>query len=393
MKRMSILTLFVLMLGMVGFTQAQNVMPVFCGDLADVDCEILTQNQQAMLEVDSYAFALTADFTMTNIPDMPEAVSFGITGDGAVVGDMASLVHPPEELATIFSDSQAYADYLASIFDTIDMNLSLVLTMPDALVEETNGEMPQILPLNVALVDGIGYLDFTTLRDAVGEAGASFPEGWYGLDLAELVTQMMARSGGMGAMPSLSPSVFADFMTPDFAGQFMRIERLEDTTSADGTAVASFHIVIDYAAMMTNPTMQELMVQSMAAQGATMSEEETAQMQAMMAQMFQGVTLDVFTSVGLEDFYTRSTQITMNFDMQSIMAVAAEMGDNTDMPGPAPVLMFNAVVTNTSFNEVAEITAPENATVVPLESLGLGAMPSGATTDPMMAEPTATPAS
>ena len=156
-------------------------------------------------------------------------------------------------------------------------------------------------------------------------------------------------------------------------------------------------MVIDYAAMMSDPAMQELMAQSMQAQGTGLSDDEVAQMQTMMAQMFQDVTLEIFSTIGLDDFYTRSTQITMNFDMQSMMTMAAEMGDDDALEGPAPVLLFNAVVTNSDFNAIPEITAPENATVIPLDSLGMmgGMSNSGATTEaaePLMALPTSTPA-
>ena len=398
MKRMISILVIILMFGMVGFTQAQDSFPVFCGDLADADCEILQQNQDAMKALNAFAFALSADFTISNVPDMPEAVSFGITGDGAVTGDLASLQRSPEEMAGLMNDPEAYADYMATVLDAFDMELSMVLNLPQALVEETGGEMPSTLPLNIVLADGTGYLDFSTLRDAVGEAGESFPEGWYGIDLAGLMTQMMAMSESMGAMTPMDPGMMSQFSDPEFAANFMSIERLDDTTAADGTAVASFHTVIDYAALMSDPAIQELMAESMAAQGTALSEAEMAEMQAMMSTMFQNVTLDIFHTIGLEDFYTRTTQVTMNFDMQAIMSMAAEMGDDSSMEGPAPVLMFNAVVTTSSFNDVDAIAAPDNATVIPLESLGMmdamsASAPATADTVEVMpaTEPTATP--
>ncbi len=397
MKRMTLLTIIVLMFGMVGFTQAQADIPVPCGDLADADCEILRQNQQATLALDSYNFALSANFSISNIPDMPDDVSFSVTGAGAFAGDMTTLAHPPEDMAAMMSDPEAYVDYMATLLNAMDLELSLVVNLPEALVEESDGQMPASLPLNIVLADGVGYLDFDALRNAVGEAGESFPEGWYGIDIVGLVDQMMQMTGSMDSMSAMDPSTFSQFADPEFINNFMSIERLDDTTAADGTAVASFHMVIDYAAMMSDPAMQELMAQSMQAQGTGLSDDEVAQMQTMMAQMFQDVTLEIFSTIGLDDFYTRSTQITMNFDMQSMMTMAAEMGDDDALEGPAPVLLFNAVVTNSDFNAIPEITAPENATVIPLDSLGMmgGMSNSGATTEaaePLMALPTSTPA-
>lgn len=404
MRRMISLTILMLLFGMVGFAQAQTNMPVVCGDLSDADCDILTQNQQAMHDLQSYAYSLNADFTLANIPDMPNNVTFGLTGSGAVTGNNASLMQSPDDVMAMMSDPEAYADFISSALDAVDMELSLVLNLPAELVEQSGGEMPSTIPLDVVLADGIGYLNFNTLRDAVGEAGASFPEGWYGIDLAGLVEQMMAMSGAMGSMDSMQmmdPSMMAQFTDPEFLNDFTRVERLDDTTAADGTGVASFHVIIDYQALMSSPAMQDLIAQSIAAQGEELSEAELEQIQTMMPQMFQGVTLDIFQTIGLEDYYTRSTQVTMNFDMQSLMA----MSESEDMEGPAPVLMMNINVTQSDFNEVGEITAPDGATVIPLESLGMmGALEADGVTSPdfegmdeatempMMAEPTPTTA-
>lgn len=401
MKHMTILSVIVLMFSMIGFAQAQDY-PVACGDLAEADCSILEQNQQAMLAAGSYAFDMTADFSLSNIPDMPGDVSFGITGSGAFAGEnLASLMLPQDQMMAMMSDPEAYSDFMSSLLGAVDFELSLVLSLPEALVAESDGEVPSSIPLDIVLVDGTGYINFTTLREAVGEAGASFPEGWYGIDVVGLMEQAMAMSGGMGMTPmeGMDTDMMSQFADPEFINQFLQIERLEDTTAADGTAVAVFHTVIDYQALFSDPAFMDLMAQSMAAQGGSMSDDDMEEMMTMLPQMFQGMTADVTQTVGLEDFYSRSTQITFSFDMTSVMAVAAEMGDEVDMEGPAPVIGFSASVDLSDFNSVAEITVPEDATVIPLESLGLGDMSSApamaATVEVESVEmmPTPTPAS
>lgn len=395
MKRMTFLTVIVLMFGMIGFTQAQAMQPV-CGDLAAEDCAILEQNAQAMMEASSYAFDMNANFVINNIPDMPSDVSFGITGEGAFTADdLSSLQMSPDAMMSLMSDPEAYAEFVSTALGALDMELSLVLTLPEALVAESNGQVPSSLPLEVVLVDGTGYLNFSSLREAVGEAGASFPVGWYGIDLVGLVNEAMAMTGGMGMMPmgDMDMSTFEQFADPAFLNQFMTVERVADTTAADGTAVAAFVTTIDYAALFSDPAFMDLVIASAEAQGATLSEDELAEMSAILPQMFQGMTATVTQTIGLEDFYSRSMQMTFNLDMQSMMAVAAEMGDNVDMEGPAPMIMFDLNMNLMDFNAVPEITAPEGATVIPLESLGMGmssGMDANATTvEPMM--PTATP--
>lgn len=376
MKTVSILSVIVLMFGMFGFALAQDY-PVVCGDLPEADCTLLEQNQQAMLEASSYAIDMTADFSLSNIPDMPGNITFGMTGNGAFTGEnMAALMLPQDQMMAMMSDPEAYADYMALVLGAVNFDMSIVLNMPAVLVAESGGQVPPTIPLDIRLVDGTGYMNFTTLRDAVGEMGESFPEGWYGIDLAGLVTQAMAMSGTMGMTPmeGMDTDAFSQFADPDFLNQFMQIERLADTTAADGTAVAVFHTVIDYQALFSDPSFMELIAASVEAQGGTIDNGEMEEIMTMMPLMFQGMNAEMTMTVGLADFYTRSTQVSFDFDMSSLMAVAAEMGDDVDMEGPAPVFTFDISIDMSDFNAVDPITVPSGATVIPLESLGLGEM-------------------
>ena len=347
MKRMSMMIVVIFLLGGFGSALAQSAMPVFCGDLSEADCEIVRQYQDAMLELNSFAFTMSMDFTISNIPDMADDVTFLLTGSGEAVGDTASLARSPEELLPLMSDPQAYAAFMGEALESIGLDASFVLKMPAALVEETGGDVPASIPLNIVLADGIGYLDFTTLRNAVGEAGESFPEGWYGIDLGGLMTQVMAMAdsmGGMDQMTEMDPDMLARFSDPEFMGEFMTIERLGDETAADGSTVAVFRSVLDYQAFMSNPEMRELMMASIEAQGLSLSEDELAEFDLMMSQMFNGLSLNFITTIGLDDYYSRSMQLTMDFDMSSIMAMAGEMGGAQD---PAPVMAFNMTINPT----------------------------------------------
>ncbi len=393
-KRMIIIA--VLLFGVFGFAQAQSTVPVFCGDMAEADCDIVRQNQQAMLELESAAFELDLDFTIANIPDMPGNVSFSLTGDGEVVGNTSALTTTPDEMLALMADSQAYADFVESMLEAVAVDVSLVLNLPQALVEETGGEIPASIPLDIVLTDGIAYLNFTTLRDALGEMGESFPMGWYGIDLGGLMQQVVAMSDTMGSMGSVNsamdPELLSKFTDPDFLSSFMSIERLEDSTAADGSAVAVFHSILDYQAMMNDPAMRDLMLQSVEAQGLELDSDEMAEFEMIMSNMFNGLTLDIVTTIGLDDFYSRDTQVSMHFDMSTLMAMAEEMGEDVELDGPAPTLSFSMNITQSRFNEIASIAAPTNATVIPLESLGLGGMNAPASSSFEM-QPTATPAS
>src|SRR5690606_20382032 len=246
----------------------------------------------------------------------------------------------------------------------------------DELVAQSDGQLPAAIPLELRLVDGVAYLNFDALRGALGQQGENLPAGWYGLDLQDLFERLMAMSDAMGIEP-MDPEIAAHFSDLDRISEFVSVERLDDTTAADGTEVASFHTVIDYAALMTavygDPAMRDLLEEAMAEQGQTLTDEEMDRMIGMMQQIFQGVTFEVFQTVGLEDRLPRSVQVTFNWNLQPMVDAMIEAGEgDLGLEGPAPRFSLNLTQTYRDFDQIDEIIAPEDATIVPLDALMSG---------------------
>lgn len=371
MRKATFLAVLVLLLGVAGLAQAQDH-TVACGQLSEADCALLAQSQEALAELSSYGVTISGNFSLNNIPDTPGAINITLAGTGAVSGDLSGIHLSQDQAMGLAGDPKATAEYISRLLENINAQAALTITLPEEIVAQTGGQLPATIPLELRLVDGVAYLNLGALRDALGQQGASVPEGWYGLNLPDLFERMMTMSSVMGAgtAQAMNPEMMSHFTDPDVINEFVRVERLDDTTDDDGTDVASFHTVIDYQALFSDPTMLDLMEQSMREQGAELSEEEMAQATNMMQQMAQGLTFELFQTIGLEDNLPRSVQVTFNWNMQSMVDAMIEAGEgDMGLQGPAPAISFNLVVNYQDFNAVEDITAPEDATIVPLDTL------------------------
>jgi hypothetical protein len=355
------LVLAIALLGISGIASAQT-MPVICGGLSEADCAILQQSQQAMLTLTSSDVALDLSLDIADIPDMPGTVSMGISGTGAFSGDLSTIPSSPDAVASMMSDPQAYSEFLQSALTAFDGELNLLISLPPDL---TAGMINGDLPVNLRLVDGIGYIDFDALATALpADATAGMPTGWGGLDLTELTTMLASQMSAMGTMPTDASA--AAMTDPTFMEQFITITRLPDATAADGAAVAVFETTIDYAGLMNSPEMQAMMEQSMQSAGADAATMDMS----MMSGMFEGLELSSTTTIGTSDFYTRSTTVTFAWDMSSMMSA----GEDVTALGGTPSFNMDMSIEMSNFNGGQSITAPEGANIATLGDLMGGMM-------------------
>jgi hypothetical protein len=78
------------------------------------------------------------------------------------------------------------------------------------------------------------------------------------------------------------------------------------------------------------------------------------------------------TTIEVATGYVTSTTFSMSFDMSAMMSMMATPEADEEMT-TAPAFALNASVNFSQFDEVEDITAPEDANVIPYESL-LGMM-------------------
>lgn len=371
MKRLFLLTFAVLLFGVTGMVGAQA--DGLCGDLPEADCAILQKNLLATPTLDSYYVDMFMDLTIDGLPDLPPgAQTFSFLANGAVSGNAGIPTETPEEQIARSSDPQANADYMAALFDQLEMELQMRLVMPPAMVRLLALDIEPEIPLNIALVDGIFYMDMTSLRDALGRDGRSLPSGWYGVDMGEL----MALSAAMNETPG--SSVTADDLDPALLERIneaasdldvVEVERIEDTVDTTGATVANFYSTYDFGPLMALDGIDELIDEALALQGTPMTRREREQVMLAISALLDNMTLEVITSVGLDNYYTRRTRFIMHVDLQPMMQ-AVDPRSRSQSQTPMSFTL-DMTMSQSGFNEVDAILPPRNATIIPLDAFGL----------------------
>lgn len=390
MKKMSFILTLVLLLA-AAVTPAAAQIPGFCGGLSEADCAIFNASSEAMAKLESASMAMNLDLTVSNIPDAPfDSLAFNIKGQGAYHVEPGLM----EKYAALQSDPMALLQNMsqlgtmvADVFNGFDGQFSLALTLPEALVAmaaEQDAAIPATLTTELRLVDGVGYINLSSLAEALPEAG--IPGGWFGLEIAKLMQSIMdmtlAQMEGMD-MSGFDPSTFSQFYDPKFLNSYLKLERLADS---DGAAV--FQMTMNMAALADSPMMRDMMKQQMDAAGQTMSEADIDQALAMVAQMYEGMDVQASYAINLSDNTMRSMDMTMNWDLTSMMAAMGE--SDTE----APAFAMNLSVTYSDYNAAPAVTAPENAMVLTAEdAMQMFMGSSSGMTPPMEMQPTATPSS
>jgi hypothetical protein len=336
--------------------QAQDVPTTFCGDLPEADCQLLVESAAAMQALESSTFALEADVIVENVPDMPfEALSFHLTGDGSFAADTA--VFAGFQPADFLGNPAELFPLVADMLREVAADLTFTLDIPEELntfLHEDEPRLPESVSLNFRMVDGVLYLNMADVLEAA--PGATVPPGWVGLDLAELYETVLPE---MMDETMVAPSfdvvpLMTALMQPENMAQFIAIERLPDG-EVDGQEVAVFETRLDYVAMLNIPQFRELLIASV---GEDVDIDEVIDT---IRAMYQGMTLVITESVGLEDKLVHSTEVEMVWDLRALEELIGEEA--------APLFSFNLVVTQEEFNNAPEVVAPDHATLLPLQQM------------------------
>jgi hypothetical protein len=370
-----LLLTLMLVFGIAALAQAPFVP---CGDLSEADCSVLEAAQVAAMELHSGSTEFNLSIGISNIPDAPfENLNFNLSGTGSYAVDpalMDSMMALQSDPSALFADPEGFSRWFVDLMQGVSADMTLTLDLPPELIEALAAQdetIPQTLTLGLRLVDGFGYINLDNIAAALPDA--DIPPGWIGIDLATFMERSMDQSG-FGGPQTMDPEVFQNYMqsfqNPEFINEFMSVERLTDTTVL-GQAAAVFHYTFDYAALFQSQTFREMMLAQMEAVGEAMGEEFDADAQAemeeamdMMGPMFEGIALEMRQVIGLEDYYTYTTEMHMVWDMSGLLAAVGE-----EMAGPAPIITFDMAVNNSSFNIEPQIIAPEDATIFPLDMM------------------------
>lgn len=380
-----LLLVLVAMLLVSGSVLAQDVAPeVYCGDLAEEDCAVLVQSQAAMTELSAVAFDLQIDVSVTGVPDMDGPVVFALTSEGAYSGDpevFAMMSHP--DMAAM-QDPVAALTKAVEALRAFDADLSFTLSLPSQLVAEDE-DIPESITLELLLVDGLGYLNLEPLAPLFENGSSQVPsQGWLGLDIASLIEAVIEQNPEMfedmtAEMGGFDPTMYAQFSDPTAFAQYATITRTDDG-SGD---TATFDTTFDFAGLVQDPEFRALLEQQIEqqieAQGGDIDEEEFEAGFAASQMMLANSVLTATSTIDLTTGYQTSATFSMVIDTTELMAMAAEESD--DVPEVPPVVTFNLALNLSQFNDVAEITAPAGAVVIPFESMLGMASPEAEATD------------
>lgn len=349
-----------------GATLAQEPV-VFCGDLSEADCALVTQAANATASLQSGSVNFSLNLNMTNIPDAPASLSISVTGDGTAsgMGSFKSLadVAPDADLAVVVPQ-------LLDALEAFNGDLNLNITIPAELAEGG----PNSIDLNLVWVNGTGYINFDALQPVTNDPSLT---GWGGLEIIALVRaaleqepELLDQLGAMSAMSGadmmgggFDPAMIERFSDPEVAGQYMSIARV-----ADENGLAVFETTLDFGALYSDPAFQELIQQQMESQmatsGAEMSAEEAEMALGMMNQMFENATFTIRETIDPATGFTNSVSGNIVFDMTTMLESA---GESTDA-GPVVFSMdFNVAFSEQ--DSAALVTAPAGAALFPYQML------------------------
>jgi len=85
---------------------------------------------------------------------------------------------------------------------------------------------------------------------------------------------------------------------------------------------------------------------------------------------------EVLKSIGLDDNYVYRTETHFNWDLKSIMGIAAmaQGGQKSAMPKTAPELNFDVETDYMDFNKAPTIEKPEDAVIIPLDQMDMNSV-------------------
>jgi hypothetical protein len=377
------------------FSTALAQEALFCGDLEEADCALLTTAAVNLQSVSSYQASAIYSVDLSGIPGLPDtSVAVGVDGAfsygesaQAAMSALAGL-QTQEDLTNVLVESpEAIVDlYNGWSFD-MEISASLGETLAGVLSADTGYAIPAELSVPLVLQEGVLYVDVTEIAPLLD--GMQDLTGWIGFEFGPvlaaaaeqgLLADFAAQADG-GAGDAATAGALAGvalLSNPGAFEPFMSIERGEDI-DLDGTDAATFVTTLDIASLISSPEFVEL-VKSLAASGAlgegAPSAADIDQALAMVGMMgpvlFQGLSAESVTAVGIEEpSYVLAQSNSFNWDLAGLLQMAAMSGALPPEMGStdAAAVDILAEVINSALNEPQEIEAPADALVVPAESM------------------------
>ncbi|MBX3015028.1 MAG: hypothetical protein KF832_26145 [Caldilineaceae bacterium] len=375
-------------------TFAQELPEPFCGDLDAEDCDILIASQEAMTTVGSGVYSSEINFLLAGIPGLPlDEVSFSLTQDATYaidpelalqLAEMQTL--PPEELA---ENMEAMVDLLLEVYATLayqgEMHLTLPADVAELIAAQAQVPVPEEITVNIVVADGYGYINLDDL--AALAPGTEGLEGWAGIDLLTLMKAGLEESAASsGDMSSMAGFGVSNFLTTEegraMIEPYISVER-EDDGAVDGQDLAVFQSTFNLGAFVGSPLFRDLLISQLdtinALAETELTEQELTESLTMLSfvapMLFAGLDFHTSQSIGVDDLFVYENDFVFAWDLSSLVAVArmvdsdGSMGLSTLLGNVEPVINLEVITSASDHNNAPEITAPEEAQIIPLEAL------------------------
>ena len=401
MELMSMLILSVaLSLPGVGTPEQRQVLPPpFCGELSQTDCQILVDAQALMMEVGSITLDWQVEAAVSGIPDLTDedlrfetAMTMNVRLDPLWREQFNALrTDSPEEL---LDDQGEFTQKAVDLYENLDMELDMQMTLPAVLsqIMEADADLvlPDTLKFEMRMVDGYVYINMDRIAESdptlAAEMQAAGIQGWIGFDFVSLFEQQMGSAGeapdpallGSMQMGMAFDQMMADESVRTLLESYRSIERLADE-ERDGTPVAIFRTSFDLARLVANPDFTRILRETadslVAASGETIDPQELG-MAILGVQLVANVLTRSFEfqhvqAIGVEKPYLYDGSTVLEMDLSGLVTLLEMSGE--EMP---PTLrdaqpLFNLTVETryADFDNVPAIEAPEDAEIIPLDSL------------------------
>ena len=389
--RMALLLL--LLLVMAGGAQADFHDVVFCGDLAETDCDLLVQANENTAGQTAGAYSMTMDLDLHDFGDglTDSTGDYGISLDVDTLwsGDLSAFETLALESMSTMADPEAMLLMLGDLLSQVNGSATMTLEAPQGLPGVPEDEFAAALlsgmTMEMRLVDGHVYLDLSSLA-TITPVETGVPSGWFGFHVMDLLEAML-ESGMMdmdmdmdmavdmeamesGADDAASAAdadmqqemaaieaMMADWSDPEFLGSFIAVERLPDQI-VEGRGVAVIHSTVDLSALFGSPEFRELMIASGEFSQEPVDEDDLAMMDFMLGMVADAIDVEATQYIGLED------RLILREDTSMIMDLGAMMNPMADSSEDLAILAVDARFDYGYPAEAPVITVPENAFII-----------------------------
>ncbi len=339
---------------------------LFCGDLSEADCTLFVQSSTTAPNSATSEFSFNINVTGLE-EQVPFPFDFTITGSTAYSGGQALQALTDTYASMASAEEIDLGPILQTFLTDFDGSLNLTLTVPQQLVGMLMPGLPNVITLDLAMVDGVGYINFDELQ-SLGMLPPSLT-GWAGIDFAQAFneayaedpTQFTTSVDEVTGASGMSMNMDTTGMDPAEMEALINqvVPYVTVTRTDDGTGdVATFLTDLDFAGMFSSDAFFNMVMEQQEAQGGEeLTEAQMAEARAMMQNVFANSSLTYVTSVGIADGVTRSVEFSLLFDLTTL---------SEQMDGAAPVVAIN-LTSNTTDVDSTTVTAPAGATVYTTE--------------------------